>query len=254
MLKALILFPMFATAVAKPVQLTTTNTVVYKGEVTLESVADVEDKLLKVLSKRKTGETIYLVMDSPGGSISAGEDFIAFAKLIPNLKTISIFSASMASAIVEAMPGKRLITTNGTLMFHRAKGGFQGQFEDGEVESRLFYAKSIVYGMEQRNADRMGKDVNSYKSEVKDEMWLYGIEAVFKGAADELVDVTCSKQLMESDVVSLMNTGFGSVSVIFSGCPLLSRARLADDKADAETQDALKTYLSIYRQSGIFRN
>ena len=87
------------------VKLTLKNTVVYRGEVNAESALDVTLKLTKLIIKRGSQDyPIYLVMDSPGGNIYVGEQFIQFAKLVSNLKTISIFAASMASSIVEALP------------------------------------------------------------------------------------------------------------------------------------------------------
>lgn len=253
MLKYTLLAVLLASAAfGKTIQLTTKNTVVFKGEVNEDSVADVEAKLIKSVLARKSGEHTYLVMDSPGGSITAGENFIQFAKLITNLDTVSIFAASMASAIVEALPGKRYVTENGTLMFHRAKGGFQGQFEDGEVESRLLYAKSIVRNMENRNAARMGIPLPTYKDAVKDELWLYNNEGVIAGAADESVDLNCSKQLLAEEVVTKVSFMGLSIDVITSACPTLSGAKLADDKADEITQENFKEYLKTYRQTGIF--
>ena len=59
-------------------------------------------------------------------------------KSIPqNIECIAIFAASMAHGILQACPGNRYIAPAGVSMIHRAKGGFQGQFNDGEVESRL---------------------------------------------------------------------------------------------------------------------
>lgn len=254
MLKYTLLAGMLASglAQARTIQLTTTNTVLFRAVVTEESVETAELQLLKAMANRHPGETIYLVMDSPGGSINAGENFIQLAKLVPHLETISIFAASMASAIVEALPGKRLVTKNGTTMFHRAKGGFQGQFENGEVESRLNYAKAIVRAMEERNSSRMGMDLPSYKDFVKDELWIYGESNIAWQSADEVVDISCSKQLIEQRVNGTVDFMFGTAEVQFSGCPLLTGMILADAKADAKTKAGLKEYLETYRQKGIF--
>jgi ATP-dependent protease ClpP protease subunit len=108
---------------AKTIQLNTTNTVNFRGPVEWDSVTKVKMELYKKLKERgKKHYPIYIVLDSPGGSIAAGEAFIEFAKMYSNVHTISIFSASMASAIVEALPGKRYVLSTGVFMFHRARG------------------------------------------------------------------------------------------------------------------------------------
>lgn len=207
--------------------LTPENTVVFRGEVEAELVQTTQLKLVDLAIKRAGQDyPLYLVMDSPGGGIYIGEQFIQFAKTIPNLKTVTIFAASMASAIVEGLPGERLITENGVLMFHRAKGSFEGQFEEGEVESELALWKTIVRSMEQRNADRMQICLKDYKDQVKDELWIYGKENVEKHAADMLVDVVCSNELIKLEETQSVETMFANLDVVYSGCPLL-RAPIA---------------------------
>lgn len=235
------------------VELTTTNTVVFSGEVSQQSVNKATEQLIDLVLKRRFSSTIYLVLDSPGGSIDAGEQFIQFAKTIPNLETVTIFAASMASAISQALPGNRLITENGTQMFHRAKGGFQGQFESGEVESRLGYAKQIVFGLESRNAARMQMDILTYKAAIKDELWLYGKFAVDAKVADEVIDLKCSKQLIKQEVVSTISImGMFEVDIVKSGCPLLQDMKVLEPSQPSDTEN-LATYQSTYRQSGVLR-
>src|SRR5690349_6682828 len=92
----------FVPAKAETIALNADNTVVIRDEITGMSMVKAQLQLAEQVVKRGTrAYPIYLVLDSPGGSIEAGFMFTQFAKTIPNLHTISIFSASMASAIVE---------------------------------------------------------------------------------------------------------------------------------------------------------
>jgi len=95
------------------------------------------------------------------------------------------------------LPGRRYILETGYLMFHRARGGVQGQFEDGELESRLEFAKKMVRQMEKNNAKRLKLTLEEYKKKVVNEYWINGFEAVEKNAADEVVSLSCSKELIE---------------------------------------------------------
>lgn len=208
------------------------NTVVFRGEVDDASVQSTESSLLALITKRG-GATypIYLVMDSPGGGIDAGIDFISFVKQYSNVHTITLFAASMAAGIVEGLPGQRYMAENGIIMFHRAKGGFQGQFEDGEVESRLGLAKDIVRSMEQINADRMGLSLSDYKKAVKDELWLFGPKAVQNSANDLLVGIKCSQQLIDAiNTVEIQLLMF-TMKFNFSKCPLLRAGKPADEQS-----------------------
>lgn len=201
------------------------NTVTIRGVIDSVSSTKAMLQLAELSTKRGNKDyPLYLVLDTPGGSIDDGLNFIEFAKTIKNLKTISIFAASMGSAIVQGLPGERLVPSNGILMFHRAYGGFEGQFNDGELESQLNFWKSIVTSMEQTNADRMGMKLEVYKEKIKDELWIYGKNNLTHGSADRLVSLSCTDQLRKETDIMTFNFLFFTVDKQYSKCPLLRDA------------------------------
>lgn len=220
-------------ASAEPVKLGTANTVTIRGEISSESMIEAAKKLVHLDSIRgNRGYPIYLVFDSPGGDIVAGEEFIEIAKTLENVQTITVFAASMASAIVEAMPGRRLVLSSGILMFHRAAGQVSGQFETGEMESRLDFYKRFVRRMEQRNADRMSLSLKKYKSQVKDELWLTSGDAINKGAADEIVSLQCSQKLMDEKQTIVQDLMIYQVKLDYSGCPLFRTPSVSEGQSE----------------------
>lgn len=223
------------TMFAKNIELTPDNIVVFRNEVSDDSVSKAQLDLAKKVAKRGTKTyTIYLVLDTPGGSISAGLNFIEFAKTVPNLETVTLFAASMGSAIVEALPGKRNIIDSGILMFHRAAGGVSGQFEDGELESRLAFYKKWVRNMENVNANRLNITLDAYKAKVKDEYWVSGKDAVTDKAADEVVSIVCSESLLDTHTTeTFVFMGMFEIQVKFNGCPLIKQGQLVDPKNKA---------------------
>lgn len=220
----------------KTVELNQDNMVLLRNEINDSSITKVQLDLAKKVAKRGAKTyTIYLVLDSPGGSIDSGLNFIEFAKSVPNLETITIFAASMASAIVEALPGNRNALETGILMFHRAAGGVSGQFEDGELESRLAFYKKLVRNMEQTNADRMNITLETYKAKVKDEYWISGKDALKEKVIDDIVTVKCSDSLLNSSVVeSFLFMGMFQIDVKFNGCPLVKLGQVVDPKMKAK--------------------
>jgi ATP-dependent protease ClpP protease subunit len=209
------------TANAEEVVLTKNNHCSLEGSVNKESVQKAQFCLAdQVIKRAGRNYPLYLVINSPGGSIYAGLRFIDFAKTIKNLQTVTIFGASMASAIAEALPGKRHVTESGVMMFHRASGTFKGQFEDGELESRLRLWKKIVRKMEETNAKRIGITLAEYKVKRKDEWWLYGEENVNENTADVVSVVKCSTALLKDRKKETINTIFGEYIVETSACPL----------------------------------
>ena len=110
-------------ASAKDVVLTSWNHCSLEDQVNNTTMQKLKFCLADKVARRKgRSYPIYLVVNSPGGSIYSGMRFISFAKTIKNLETVTLFAASMASAIVEALPGARHGTENAVTMFHRPRG------------------------------------------------------------------------------------------------------------------------------------
>jgi ATP-dependent Clp protease protease subunit len=201
--------------------LTEANTINFREPVTSGSVRKIINEIT-AMRQKDPNNTIYLVMNSPGGSITDGLDFIRFLDTQENIKTITIFAASMASAIVEANKGERLIVEDGIMMFHRAKGSFSGQFNEGEVEAQLKAFTELVLFMENKNADRVGISLKEYKQKVVNEWWIIGKNNVSENVVDRIVKMKCDAGLTKARTEVDIETFFGSVTVLYSKCPLLT--------------------------------
>jgi len=201
------------------IELTPDQVVNYRGQVDSKSASKVLKDLIE--KRKKTKKTIYLFINSPGGSIIDGIYFIEAAKKIENVKTVVIFAASMAHAIVQNLPGERLIMPSGVAMAHRAAGRFEGQFETGEVESQIKLWKAIVTDLEIKNSKRIGISLEEYKEKVKDEWWSYGVQAVTEHVVDRMQEFTCSNELIDAKVSETSEGFFGTSETEYSECPLL---------------------------------
>jgi ATP-dependent Clp protease, protease subunit len=183
------------------------------------SVQTVQAKLLELSNSLPPGEPIYLFMDTPGGSIGAGENLIQTSlALNREVKTISNFAASMGYLTAQSL-GERIVTPNGILMAHRAYVGIEGQIP-GEFNTFAAFIQSMVRGLEERTATRMGISHKDYEALVKDEYWRIGAHAVKENAADSVAQVTCSSSL-SGTYAETLQTMFGPVDVIWAKCPLL---------------------------------
>lgn len=225
MRKFLILLTLLcSTAFAKPVDivLTERNSVAFNQAFTSAYVAK---KQLEVFSKNNMlakKDPLYIVMDTPGGSVVAGLAFIDSLKSLKRpIHTITLFAASMGYQVVQEL-GTRYITPSGTLMSHRgAVSGIGGQIP-GELNSRLGYIQGLLEQMNVRAASRLKTDVDSYRSSIVNELWVFGEKAVETNNADAIANVSCDKKLTEGTYIQQFNTIFGAVDVVFSKCPLIS--------------------------------
>lgn len=218
----LIMLLLIPTIVFSNIELTENNHVLFKGVVNAKSVAEASRALLKLSFKTKPGDKIYLVIDSPGGSIIDGLDFVQLFISIPrDVECVAIKAHSMAHHFLQACPGKRFGIRNMVSMAHRASGTFEGSFNKGEIEDQLEFWTGIVQSMEQVNADRMKLTLEEYQAKAKDEYWCHGKSCIKKNFVDEITQVTCSKELIESSTTETVHTFFGRFTVSYSKCPLL---------------------------------
>lgn len=82
---------------------------------------------------------IYLYVNSPGGSVTAGLSIVDTMNHIkPDIVTVCVgMAASMGSIILsQGAKGKRAILPNAEVMIHQPWGGAQGQASDIEITAR----------------------------------------------------------------------------------------------------------------------
>lgn len=223
------------------------NTLVFRGAVTSESVSNLQLKLLNMSHTLNESTPIYLVLDTPGGSVFAGLELIDHLRAIPQkVHTITLFAASMGFQIVQNMD-KRYITNQGTLMSHRARlGGLQGQLY-GEFETRYRMIKRKVDYMDAVASKRMGIKLEEYKDLVLNEYWIHGFDSLDDQAADKVVNLNCGKSLSGTESAKV-NTMFGAFDVTFSKCPLI-RAPISAEFSNIDSKNLSKikkVYKKLY--------
>ena len=108
-----------------------------------DMTANVVVAQLLFLEAENPDKDIYLYINSPGGSVTAGMaiyDTIQFIK--PDISTLCIGQAASMGALLltSGTKKKRFCLPNSRIMIHQPLGGFQGQASDIEI-----HAKEILY-------------------------------------------------------------------------------------------------------------
>jgi ATP-dependent Clp protease protease subunit len=154
-----------------------------------DAVANLVVAQMLFLESENPDKDIFLYINSPGGSVSAGMsiyDTMQFIK--PDVSTMCMgLAASMGSFLLMAgAKGKRLSLPNSRIMIHQPSGGAQGQATDIEI-----HAREILKTRELLNriyADRTGQTLEKIQADMERDFFLDPHEAKAYGLIDQVID------------------------------------------------------------------
>ncbi|MFD2166270.1 ATP-dependent Clp endopeptidase proteolytic subunit ClpP [Thalassotalea euphylliae] len=146
------------------------------------------------LESESPEKDIFLYINSPGGSVTAGlaiYDTMQFIK--PNISTVCIGQAASMGAFLLSggEKGKRYCLPNSRVMIHQPLGGFQGQASDFEI-----HAKEILYIKEKLNrlmADHTGQPYDQVAQDTDRDNFLSAEQAVEYGLVDAILNQRADK-------------------------------------------------------------
>ncbi|MBG1174843.1 ATP-dependent Clp endopeptidase proteolytic subunit ClpP [Staphylococcus aureus] len=153
-----------------------------------DNVANSIVSQLLFLQAQDSEKDIYLYINSPGGSVTAGfaiYDTIQHIK--PDVQTICIgMAASMGSFLLAAgAKGKRFALPNAEVMIHQPLGGAQGQATEIEIA-----ANHILKTREKLNrilSERTGQSIKKIQKDTDRDNFLTAEEAKEYGLIDEVM-------------------------------------------------------------------
>jgi ATP-dependent Clp protease protease subunit len=159
-------------------------------EVTADSANLIVAQML-FLEAEDPDKDIYLYINSPGGSVSAGLGiYDTMQHIRPQVCTICLgLAASMGAFLLTAGDkGKRMSLPNSRIMIHQPLGGAQGQATDIEIQAR-----EILYLKKQLNeaiANNTGQPYDKIAEDTERDFFMSPHEAVEYGLIDQVIDRT----------------------------------------------------------------
>ncbi|QBE47536.1 ATP-dependent Clp protease proteolytic subunit [Leucobacter triazinivorans] len=170
------------------------------SEVRDENANEICAKIL-LLAAEDPEADIYLYINSPGGSITAGMAIYDTMSFVPNdIVTVGIgMAASMGQFLLTAgTRGKRYITPNARVLLHQPHGGFGGTASDIQTQAELIV--SMKNRLAEITAAQTGKSVEQINEDGDRDRWFSAEEALEYGFVDFIRDSA-------SDVVGGGGTG-----------------------------------------------
>ena len=144
---------------------------------------------LLLLAAEDPDRDIYLYINSPGGSVTAGMAiYDTMQHIKPDVVTVGMgLAASMGQFLLTAgAPGKRYITPHTRVLLHQPLGGAGGSATEIRINADL------ILGMKKElaaiTASRTGKTVEQVEADGDRDHWFTAQEALEYGFVDRVID------------------------------------------------------------------
>jgi ATP-dependent Clp protease protease subunit len=162
--------------------------IVFLGQQIDSDLANLVVAQLLFLDAEDPEKDIYLYINSPGGSVSAGMGIYDTIKHIrPQVCTICLgLAASMGAFLLSAgTKGKRMSLPHSRIMIHQPLGGAQGQATDIEIQ-----AKEILYHKQRLNellAEHTGQPIERLQEDTERDFFMSAEESKAYGLIDQVI-------------------------------------------------------------------
>ena len=143
---------------------------------------------MQLLAAEDPDRDIYLYINSPGGSITAGMaiyDTMQYIK--PDVATVATgLAASMGQFLLSSgAKGKRYATPHARIMMHQPSGGIGGTVTDIRINAQLILDMKRV--LAELTAEQTGKTFDEINSDADRDRWFSATEAMEYGFIDQVV-------------------------------------------------------------------
>jgi ATP-dependent Clp protease protease subunit len=143
---------------------------------------------MMLLAAEDPDKDIYLYINSPGGSITAGMAIYDTMQYIqPAVATVAVgMAASMGQFLLSSgAKGKRYATPHARVMMHQPSGGIGGTATDVRINAQLILHMKRV--LAELTAEQTGKTIEQITADSDRDRWFTATEAMEYGFVDHVV-------------------------------------------------------------------
>jgi ATP-dependent Clp protease protease subunit len=163
--------------------------ILFLGSEVTDEVANELCAQLLLLDAQDPGRDIFLYVNSPGGSVTAGMaiyDTMQFVR--PDVATVALgFAASMGQFLLSSgAKGKRYALPHSRIVMHQPHGGFGGSAADIQIQAQQIGAAKRE--MAELTAEQTGKTVEDIIRDGDRDAWFTAEEARDYGFVDAVIE------------------------------------------------------------------
>jgi ATP-dependent Clp protease protease subunit len=172
--------------------------IIFLGSQVEDSIANALSAQMLLLAAEDPEKDIYLYINSPGGSVTAGMAIYDTMQFVKNdIATVAMgLAASMGQFLLAAgAKGKRYALPHARIMMHQPSGGLGGSASDIRIqaEQMLFIKKEMAKLI----AEHTGQSVEQIEKDSDRDRWFTGEQAREYGFVDHVVQT--ASQVGEGD-------------------------------------------------------
>ncbi len=162
--------------------------IIFLGTQVTDDLANLIMSQLLFLEAEDPEKDVYLYINSPGGSVTAGMAiYDTMQHIRPDVSTICMgIAASMGAFLLSGgAKGKRLCLPNARIMIHQPLGGARGQAIDIEIQAKeILYHKQVL---NQLLAEHTGQPIETIERDTDRDFFMSPTEAKQYGLVDQVV-------------------------------------------------------------------
>ena len=165
--------------------------IIFLGRGVNDGLANQIIAIMLYLDSEDPGKPIYLYINSPGGSVTAG---LAIYDTMRHIKsevvTICVgLAASMGAFLLAGgTKGKRLALPHSRIMIHQPSGGMQGRNQATDIDIEAREILRIRDQLDQMMAENTGQPIEKIKKDTDRDYFLSAYEAKEYGLIDQVIE------------------------------------------------------------------
>jgi ATP-dependent Clp protease protease subunit len=163
--------------------------IIFLGTEVNDMVANVIIAQLLFLESDDPEKDIYLYINSPGGSVTAGMAIYDTMQYVrPDICTVCVGQAASMGAVLLSggKKGKRAALPHSRIMIHQPLGGFSGQASDVEIHAREMLR--IKHELNQILVAHTGKSLKQIEEDSDRDFFMAAMQAKEYGLIDDVFE------------------------------------------------------------------
>lgn len=154
-----------------------------------DAMANIIVAQLIYLEGKNPNKDIFLYINSPGGSVSAGlaiYDTIHYIKCDVSTICIGLAASMGAFLLASGTKGKRFALPNSEVMIHQPLGGAQGQASDIEIQAK--HIQKIKNKINAILSEKTGQNLEKIEKDTDRDFYMSAQEALNYGLIDKIFE------------------------------------------------------------------